>query len=270
MDINRTYSVLILRGTQVRRFAISRSGIRCLLWATLFVLASTGAYLTDYIALQRRQLHEVIARAQAQRATVSSLQSRTSELQELVSEWKTVRESIQASLPSRFRASVHDGDEGEELHEILVALHRELKQMISSFPTDWPVQGRIVSGFGMRASPWTGAPEFHAGLDIPNPIGTPVHASGDAVVDSVGNRGGKGQTITLDHGQQITTEYAHLSKILVEEGERVNRGQRIGLVGNTGKSTGPHLHYEVRIKGIPVDPRKGILRSEPRRTNPGE
>ena len=263
MDTNRTYSVIVLRGTQVRRFAVSRSGIRCLIWAMLFVAISTAAYVSDYIALQRRELHEVIAKAQAQRAAISGLQERTNELQELVSEWKGIRESIQASLPARFRASVHNGREDEELEQILVVLHRELQQMISSFPSDWPVQGQVVSGFGMRASPWTGAQEFHAGLDIPKPVGTPVHAPGDAVVESAGDRGGKGRTITLDHGQEITTEYAHLSKILVSEGEPVRRGQRIGLVGNTGKSTGPHLHYEVRIKGIPVDPRKGIIRAAP-------
>jgi len=98
--------------------------------------------------------------------------------------------------------------------------------------------------------------EYHAGLDIPNPIGTPVHATGDAVVESIdGQRG----TLILNHSQQIKTHYAHLSKILVNLGERVRKGQLIAQVGNRGKSTGPHLHYEVRVAGVAIDPRQNLL-----------
>jgi murein DD-endopeptidase MepM/ murein hydrolase activator NlpD len=93
-------------------------------------------------------------------------------------------------------------------------------------------------------------------LDIPNPIGTPVHASGDAIVESIdGQRG----TVILNHGQQIKTHYSHLSKILVSPGERVRKGKLIAEVGNRGKSTGPHLHYEVRIAGLAIDPRRFLL-----------
>jgi murein DD-endopeptidase MepM/ murein hydrolase activator NlpD len=108
----------------------------------------------------------------------------------------------------------------------------------------------------MRPSPWTGAMEYHSGLDIPKPMGTPVQASGDAVVESID---GKRGTIILNHGQEITTKYAHLSKIFVNEGERVRKGQPIAAVGNTGKSTGPHLHYEVRVAGVAVDPRQSLI-----------
>jgi murein DD-endopeptidase MepM/ murein hydrolase activator NlpD len=97
---------------------------------------------------------------------------------------------------------------------------------------------------------------YHAGLDIPNPMGTPVHASGDAVVESINSKLG---TIVLDHGQEIKTRYAHLSKILVEEGERVRKSQPIAAVGNTGRSTGPHLHYEVRVAGVAIDPRQSLI-----------
>jgi murein DD-endopeptidase MepM/ murein hydrolase activator NlpD len=97
---------------------------------------------------------------------------------------------------------------------------------------------------------------YHAGLDIPQPIGTPVQASGDAVVESIDSKRG---LLVLNHGQEIQSRYAHLSKILVKEGERVNKGQAIGAVGNTGKSTGPHLHYEVRVAGVAIDPRKSLI-----------
>jgi len=128
--------------------------------------------------------------------------------------------------------------------------------MIAALPSGWPVNGRVSSGVGMRPSPWTGEMKYHAGLDIPKPIGTPVRASGDAVVESVDGRRG---TIILNHGQQLKTHYAHLSKILVSKGERVRKGQPIAQVGNKGKSTGPHLHYEVRFAGIAIDPRQHLI-----------
>ena len=243
----------------MRRFVISQSGIRCLLWAMLCLLLLGASSLSEYVALQKKRVHEVITKAQAQRASVSSLRERTKEVRELLSRWKGFRERIQASLPRRFRASQEGRREEEELHQMLGSLQRELAQMIAALPSDWPVEGRVVSGVGMRPSPWTGTEEFHSGLDIPKPVGTPVHASGDGVVESVGEMGGNGRNIVLAHGQEITTQYAHLSKILVSEGEHVRKGQPIGLVGNSGRSTGPHLHYEVRVNGTPVDPRKGLL-----------
>ena len=258
MDMNRTYSVIVLRGTQVRRFVVSQSGVRYLLWAGLFLLYMGGRFLSDYVALQK------IAKAQAQQEkNVSSLRERTKEVQELLSRWKGLQKRIEVSLPRRSRASSNGRGEDEELQEILSFLQIELNEMISSFPSDWPVRGRIVSGVGMRLSPWTGEEEFHSGIDIANPVGAPVHASGDAVVGSIRKGGGKGRTITLDHGQEITTQYAHLSEILVSEGDRVRKGQRIALVGNSGKTTGPHLHYEVRVNGIPINPRKAFMNATP-------
>jgi len=242
----------------MRRFVVSRSGLRCLLWAALCLLLLGASSVSDYVALQQETVREVIARAQAQRASVSSLHERTMEIRELLSRWKNFRERIQASLPKRFRAATGGRQEAEELQKILSSLQIELTQMLASLPSDWPVQGQVVSGVGMRLSPLTGKKEFHPGLDIPNPVGTPVYASGDAVVESAGVNGSNGRSIVLDHGQEITTQYAHLSKIFVSEGAPVRKGQPIGLVGNSGRSTGPHLHYEVRVKGIPIDPRKVI------------
>jgi len=263
MDINKTYSVIVLRGTQMRRFAVPQSGIRCVLWTVLLLFVWGGSSLSEYVALQKSKLHEVVIKAQAQRASVSGLRDTTVEVRELLSRWKGFRETIQASLPSRLRASSADRSEDEELQQILGSLQRELKRIISSFPSQWPAQGRVVSGVGMRSSPWTGKEEFHSGLDIANPIGTPVRAPGDAVVASTEETNGKGKTVTLDHGQEITTLYAHLSEVLVNQGEHVKKGQRIALVGNSGKSTGPHLHYEVKVKGIAIDPRKNLIGSIP-------
>jgi murein DD-endopeptidase MepM/ murein hydrolase activator NlpD len=171
-----------------------------------------------------------------------------------------LREKIHAALPRGSKRSAEGLHEGEELDKILVALQGELKQMIAALPSGWPVTGRVTSGVGMRPSPWTGEMQYHAGLDISNPIGTPVHASGDGVVESIDGRRG---TIILNHGQEIKTHYAHLSKILVSRGERVRKGKPIAQVGNTGRSTGPHLHYEVRVAGVAIDPRQFLRSASP-------
>ena len=112
----------------------------------------------------------------------------------------------------------------------------------------------MASGYGYRSDPIYGTTKFHAGMDFSADIGTPVYATGDGVVKTAGWESGYGNAIVIDHGYNYTTRFAHLSKILVTPGQRVNRGDLIGNVGNTGKSTGPHLHYEVRFKDEPQNP----------------
>jgi murein DD-endopeptidase MepM/ murein hydrolase activator NlpD len=260
--MNSSYSILVLRGTQLHRFVVSRQGLRYVVLLGILLLCSGAWSVNDYLAVERKKVEEVTAKAQAQQEKLSALRERTKEVQEALARWKSVREKMQASLPRRHRASADPQLEGDELHHILAVLQGELKAMIASVPSDWPVQGRVVSGVGMRPSPWTGEMEFHSGLDIANSVGTPVHAAGDAIVESVEQTGGKGKAIVLNHGQEIKTQYAHLSKILVNEGDRVSKGQEIAHVGNTGKSTGPHLHYEVRVNGVPIDPRKTLIRED--------
>ena len=118
-----------------------------------------------------------------------------------------------------------------------------------------PVSGRVTSRYGMRRHPILGYRRMHAGLDFKASYGTPIHAASDGVVASAGVKGGYGNTVVIDHGGAVATLYAHMSRIGVSAGEKVVRGQVIGLVGSTGNSTGPHLHFEVRVSGTPVDPR---------------
>ncbi len=114
---------------------------------------------------------------------------------------------------------------------------------------------RMASGYGYRVDPVYGTSRFHEGMDFASDIGTPVYATGDATVRRAGREsGGYGNMVELDHGYNYMTRYAHLSEILVRPGQKVKRGDLIGKVGNTGKSTGPHLHYEVRFKGAPQNP----------------
>lgn len=130
-----------------------------------------------------------------------------------------------------------------------------LEQTVIAIPSMQPVDNvKLTSSFGVRSDPFHGSAAMHAGIDIPGPIGTPIYATADGVIGRAGRFGGYGNLITVNHGKGIETRYGHLSKILVAANTRVRRGQMIGLMGSTGRSTGSHLHYEVRIDGAAVNP----------------
>ena len=124
-----------------------------------------------------------------------------------------------------------------------------------SGPVAMPVPNfRLSSGFGIRTDPLRHVPETHAGVDMPDIAGTPVRASADGIVERAGSAGGYGNLIEIDHGGGVETRYGHLSRLLVSPDAVVKRGQIIALMGSTGRSTGSHLHFEVRLRGRPVDP----------------
>ena len=132
----------------------------------------------------------------------------------------------------------------------------ERLKVFASTPSLAPVSGFFSDGFGWRRDPIDGSREFHKGVDIVAPSGTPVHASADGLVTAAGRMAGYGAMVNLAHGYGMSTRYGHLSRVMVVPGQRVKRGDVIGLVGSTGRSTGPHLHYEVSRTGAQVDPRK--------------
>ena len=133
------------------------------------------------------------------------------------------------------------------------------RDYLAAMPTLKPTRGWYTSGFGMRPSPYTGIPAMHEGLDIANHYGKAITAPAAGTVSFAGTRPGYGKLITIDHGYGLQTQYGHVSKFYVKEGKQVKRGTRIGAIGNTGRSTGPHVHYEVRVNGIPVNPYFYIL-----------
>ncbi len=146
----------------------------------------------------------------------------------------------------------------EEIQKKLLAKRRKLEHTPSIMPTS----GYLSSGFGYRRDPFTGRIKFHRGIDLCAPVGTPVIAPAAGIVRKVGRDRGFGLYLIIDHGYGIHTYYAHLHKVAVRPGRRVKRGQIIAYVGNSGRSTGPHLHYEVRVNGRPVNPFKFIIPSE--------
>jgi murein DD-endopeptidase MepM/ murein hydrolase activator NlpD len=126
--------------------------------------------------------------------------------------------------------------------------------LLESVPAGWPVRGTLSSVFGVRNSPFTETPVFHHGMDIVAQVGAPVLASASGVVVKSGYEALYGNMVVVDHGAGYRSVYGHLSSLSVEEGAYVNRGEELGKVGSTGRSTGPHLHYEVRLNGLPVNP----------------
>jgi murein DD-endopeptidase MepM/ murein hydrolase activator NlpD len=146
----------------------------------------------------------------------------------------------------------------EKFSEVETAL-LEVKDRLSHTPAIWPSEGWLSRGFGHKYDPFTGFKQMHHGIDIANHRGTPIVATADGRIKSAGNNGGLGKTIIISHGYGIETRYGHLSEISVKQGQRVKRGEVIGLMGSTGYSTGPHLHYEVWQNGQAKNPMSYIL-----------
>jgi murein DD-endopeptidase MepM/ murein hydrolase activator NlpD len=143
----------------------------------------------------------------------------------------------------------------EELSVLLEGQHA----LLSATPSRRPSRGYVTSAYGMRIDPFTGLAQLHSGIDFSARLGAPAHATADGVVIFSGKQNAYGNLVEVDHGHGLVTRYGHLGKMHVKVGEKVKRGQTIAEIGNTGRSTGPHLHYEIRVNGIPQDPRRFML-----------
>ena len=147
----------------------------------------------------------------------------------------------------------------EQSLQELQAYFQDQRSLLASTPSIWPARGWVTSDFGARMDPYTAERVMHQGLDIAAPHGKDVLAPSDGTVVFAGLEGGYGNVVVIDHGYGIKTRFGHLAKLECKAGDHVKRGQVVAAVGNTGRSTGPHLHYEVRVNGIPENPRKFIL-----------
>jgi len=164
-------------------------------------------------------------------------------------------ERLYSWMTRLYRDSELENQSVEELYEVLNGRRIQL----ASTPSIMPVHGWITSGFGYRLDPFTGRRAFHNGLDIAAREGTPVLAPADGVVSFAGPYGGYGNAVMVFHGYGVSTLYGHNQEILVRAGQRVKRGDILATVGQTGRATGPHVHYEVIVHGVKVDPRRFIL-----------
>lgn len=217
-------------------------------------LATAHAAVTaarDRVARERAAaeaaLAEVTALATEQRALVERTRAQRDERSRLV--------AVIAEERERYTALV------AELEEESEALAAELRRyrFVAGAPGDgatfvWPTDGGVSSGFGGRTHPIFGDVRQHTGIDIPAPAGQPIYAAARGRVLHAGSRGGYGNAVVLDHGNGLTTLYAHQARVVVRPGQVVDQAEHVGYVGSTGFSTGPHLHFEVRVRGLPSDP----------------
>ncbi|MFH1673742.1 MAG: M23 family metallopeptidase [Pseudomonadota bacterium] len=181
-------------------------------------------------------------------------------------------DDLDADLPLTKKHNALVRDMHEQLEHLKVASDLQMKSfqglvvslenqrsLLAATPSIRPTVGWISSRFGYRTSPFTGRREFHKGLDIAARAGTPIIAPASGVVTFAGKKGAYGLMAIINHGHGVVTRYGHLEKCTVKRGDGVKRGDKIASLGNSGRSTGPHLHYEVNINGIPINPQKYIL-----------
>jgi len=176
---------------------------------------------------------------------------------------KLKRENDENGLIQQMRSDIEriksEAMSREESLSELEKLLQSKKEMLVHTPSIWPTVGWVTSDFGFRINPFTGLTQMHEGIDISNRVGTPVITPADGIISDIGNDWIFGKIIVISHGFGMTTRYAHLNKVLVRIGQKVKRGDKIAEVGTSGRTTGPHLHYEVRLNGVPANPMRYIL-----------
>jgi murein DD-endopeptidase MepM/ murein hydrolase activator NlpD len=155
------------------------------------------------------------------------------------------------ALPGRLGSLETEASRQEQSLRQLQEYFDDQRSLLASTPSIWPTHGWVTSDFGVRLDPYVAERQMHEGLDIATAHGQVVVAPSDGTVVFDGTEGGYGKVLVIDHGYGVKTRYGHLSEIFVHPGQRVRRGEKVAAVGNTGRSTGPHLHYEVRVNGIP-------------------
>ena len=289
MDCRKQFGLLVVRsdGARVFRLRLPRPFLRVAAVGVTILVAAFGGLVGDWWVSRARlrEAADLFRELEAQRATIDGFNRQVAELQREVSGWHELHARIWEPFGPDAEPKVRGTGIGgaratppreppgaparsEEMHRLAAAVVEEgeslraLERLISragkalsSLPSRWPVRGAVNSEFGTRPSPWTRGGEFHSGIDIGAERGTMVHAPAAGTVVFAGTHSEYGLTVMVDHGQDLRTIYGHLSKITVASGRTLARGGEIGLTGNTGRSSGPHLHYEILVKGRSVNPR---------------
>lgn len=288
MNRQRQFSLLVVRddGTRVLRLRLPG-------WLPVVAAVAAGVALVVLVAgisdwWHRRHLAAsagaLYQQARERQAALDRVQRRMAELRHEISGWRELQARMwevfgpdpgargrEAGIGGRVTPAepvpplTGEADELSRLEEMvreqgesLRALDRVVgraRKTLAALPSRWPLRGSVNSEFGRRQSPWTHSPEFHGGIDIAATPGTPVRAPAPGTVIHAGWHAEYGQTVILAHGAELRTLYGHLSRVLVQAGQNVERGATLGLSGNTGRSSGPHLHYEILVQNRPVNPR---------------
>jgi murein DD-endopeptidase MepM/ murein hydrolase activator NlpD len=209
---------------------------------------------------QYSQLEQIAQENELQAQSLSSLAGEVSSLYGLkpdpaFQDDDPASASLQQFYALRMTAMSGAASVGISMGELRDASTRDWIRLAAA-PTLWPVQGRITGSFGERIDPFSGEGAFHRGVDISGEVGTRIIAPADGIVRFSDQMNGYGRTVMVDHGNGISTLYGHMSGFAVSPGQLVHRGDTLGYVGQSGRSTGPHLHYEVRIFNTPVNPYK--------------
>ena len=218
-------------------------------------VASLGALASEVTALYGLRQNKLIA---AQPSSTSVATAATSQSLALGDDDDVDARAVRLSLDQFYalREQAMSGRVTRALEGGLTPSYTGDWTQLADAPSMWPIEGRVASSFGEREDPFNGEGAFHSGIDIDAPYGTPVRAAGEGEVVGASMGAGYGREVVLDHGHDLRTVYGHLSAMAVLPGQHVTRGQVIGYVGQSGRATGPHLHYEVRVHNVPVNPHK--------------
>jgi peptidase M23-like protein len=286
--LGNRFSLLIVRGDGVRVMRVNfRRPLAMAGFAALAITVSVfGALVGDWMHLRAltRDAADLTAQLDEQRRTIAGFNGRVADLRHEIEGWRDLHARIQAAFGPEILSAGRDRGIGgptappdgtssrlspdDELERVAGGVKAETENLraldrivlrasraLAMLPSRWPVRGAVNSEFGNRPSPWSRATEFHSGLDIHAATGTPVHAPATGVVNYAGAAGEYGTAVIVEHGQDIRTLYGHLSRAAVHSGQKIERGTVLGYTGNTGRSSGPHLHYEILVRGHAVNPR---------------
>jgi murein DD-endopeptidase MepM/ murein hydrolase activator NlpD len=275
---------------QVRRYSLQRSTLKGLLAVVALFFVGLTALSTDYVLVnldktefvrlqtenqqQRNELQQLVAGLESLQREMSLLAQNDAKVRVMAQLTRANADSdvltgvggppeIEGSdsfseMQRRIDQMRRDIDLRRESQEEIQGFLNDQRSMLSAVPEGWPTKGWLTSTFGLRTSPFTGRKKLHEGYDIAARTGTSVHVTADGVVTRSETTPGYGKLVVVDHGYGYRTYYGHNSKILVRAGQRVKRGDKISEVGNTGRSTGSHVHYEIRRNNVPVSPKKFI------------
>jgi murein DD-endopeptidase MepM/ murein hydrolase activator NlpD len=260
-------------GTQLRRFRLSAT-IQIVAFVALMALVAWSSYAFARFLAPAQIPVSASATASSYSAEVAKLAAETERRVKIIEQRQRAlaaalaSEDIDAATLERLGftsagsggvGGPFDAANADPTFKQLFSSWKKLDNLASgaiAVPSDKPVRtAAFTSGYGVRSDPFRGAAAMHPGIDLAGPTGTPIYATADGTVMRAGwNSGGYGNLVEIDHGRGIATRYGHLSRVLVHAGDRITRGQLIARMGSTGRSTGSHLHYEVRIDGRPVNP----------------